>query len=117
MPDVALGYACSPSTRRTHRSDELDVNKLAERILLAVVPPSMIHPLSQNFDWWLCAIRLLSGHVEVVDEDDACHPQRRAEHALAALVKLRIDYVLCLLRENTAHGRFNTFSAVIHRND
>lgn len=117
MPDIALGYACAPSTRRTHRSDKLYVNKLAERILLAVVPPSMVHPLSQNFDWWLCAIRFLSGHVEVVDEDNARHPQRRAEHTLAALVELRIDYVLRLSGENMPYGRMNSISAVIYRSN
>lgn len=105
MPDVALGYASPPSTRGTHRSDELNVNKLAERILLAVVPPSMVHPLSQDFDWWLCAICFLSGHIEVVDEYDACHPQGRAKHALAALVQLRIDNVLRLSRGVMEHGR------------
>lgn len=105
MPNVALGYACAPPTRRTHRSNELYVNKLAERILLAVVPPSMVHPLSQDFDWWLCAIRFLSGHVEVVDEYNACHPQRGAEDTLASLVQLRIDDILRLSWENMAYAR------------
>lgn len=78
MPDVALGYACTSSTWWSHRSNKLDVDELAERVLLAVVPSSVVHPLPKDFDGWLGAIRLLGGHVKVVHEDDACHPQRRA---------------------------------------
>lgn len=104
VPDVALGNTCSPSTRWAHRSHELHVDELAEGVLLAVVPASVVHPLTQNFDRWLCAVRLLGGHVKVVYEDDACHPQRRAEHTLAALVKLRIDNVLRLCGETTRRG-------------
>lgn len=74
MTYVALGDARASSTRRAHRSDKLDVDKLAERILLAIVPTSMVHPLPQYFDRWLCAVRLLSWHVEVVDEYDTRHP-------------------------------------------
>lgn len=78
MPHVSLGYACASSTRWPHRSNKLDVDELAECILLAVVPSSVVHPLSKDFDGRLSAIRLLGGHVQVVHEDDTCHPQRRA---------------------------------------
>lgn len=71
VPNVALSYTCASSPRRAHGGDKLHVDKLPERVLLAVVPSSMVHPLPQYFYWWLCAVCLLRGHVEVIYEDDA----------------------------------------------
>lgn len=104
MPNVALGYTCASSTRRAHGSDKLHVDKLPECILLAVVPSPMVHPLPQYFNWWLCAVCLLRGHVEVIYEDDARNSQRRAKHAFAALVELGIDGVLSLRKGKSLCG-------------
>lgn len=107
MPNVALSYTCAASARRAHGSDKLHVDKLPECVLLAVVPSSMVHPLPQYFNWWLCAVCLLRGHVEVIYEDDASDSQRRAKHAFAALVELRIDGVLSLHMGKPLYGGFS----------
>lgn len=117
MTDVALGYARASSTWRAHGSHELDVNKLAEGVFLAIIPPPMVHPLSQDFDRWLRAIGLLGGHVEVVDEDNTRHPQRRAKDPLAAFIKLRVDDVLCLSEQTAKEGEVDQIRATSNSRD
>ena len=51
--------------------------------VLAVVPVSVVDPLSQQLDGRLCAVLLLGRHVQVVDKHDALLAQRRSVHAFA----------------------------------
>ena len=40
----------APAARRAHRADEREVDEAAERVLFAVVPARVIHPLPQQLD-------------------------------------------------------------------
>mmetsp|Transcript_18880 Transcript_18880/g.22424 ORF Transcript_18880/g.22424 Transcript_18880/m.22424 type:complete len:105 (+) Transcript_18880:5775-6089(+) len=48
----------STASRRSHTPHQRDVNDLSEGELLAIIPPLLIEPLSENLDWGLCAILL-----------------------------------------------------------
>ena len=69
VPDVPLRDEGAPAPRGPHGGDELDVNELAVHVLVPVVPPRVVHPLPQDLDGGLRAVRLLGGHVEVVHHD------------------------------------------------
>jgi hypothetical protein len=87
----------APAARRAHRADEREVDEAAERVLFAVVPARVIHPLAQQLDRRLRAVHLELRHVQIVDEDDGALPHRRAVHALPPLVELGVDDVLRLV--------------------
>mmetsp|Transcript_24763 Transcript_24763/g.85438 ORF Transcript_24763/g.85438 Transcript_24763/m.85438 type:complete len:233 (-) Transcript_24763:151-849(-) len=98
VADVALRDLRAAAAGRPHGGDELDVDELAERILVAVVPSSVVHPLSEDLNGRLSPVLLLRRHVQIVHEDDARLAQRRPEDALAPLLELGVDDVLGLVR-------------------
>ena len=54
----------------------------------------ILSDMPQDLDWRLCPIRLLEGHVEIIDEAQHFLAWRRAKGALLALVKLAINHIL-----------------------
>ena len=59
------------SSRGTHRTQECDVDQGAEGTdCFAVVPPRVIHELSDQLDRRLGPVCLEGGHVQVIDEED-----------------------------------------------
>ena len=48
----------------------------------AVVPAAEVHPLTNKFNWRLCAEYFERRHVEVVDEENEELAQRRSKHSL-----------------------------------
>ncbi len=65
---------------------------------LAIVPAAEVHPLPDLLKRRLGFILMQRGHVQVVNEEDKVFAQRRSEDALASLVQLRVNEVLCLVR-------------------
>eukprot|EP00976_Prorocentrum_cordatum_P063720 1177194-Prorocentrum_minimum.AAC.11 len=63
VPEVSVGDAGPPPPRGSHGRYKLDVHQRAERQLLAVVPPAVVHILAEQFDGRLRAIHLHGGHV------------------------------------------------------
>mmetsp|Transcript_21643 Transcript_21643/g.60151 ORF Transcript_21643/g.60151 Transcript_21643/m.60151 type:complete len:1518 (+) Transcript_21643:2277-6830(+) len=86
----------------THGREHVDVDQVAELPALPVVPPvaegSLDEHLPQDLDRGLRTVRLLEGHVQIVDEDEHLLPGRGAEGALLLLVQLAVDHVLRLVR-------------------
>lgn len=50
---------------------------------LSVIPATMVHPLAQQLNRWLGAVRLQGWHVQVVNEEDEVAPQGWPEHTLS----------------------------------
>ena len=88
----------APAAWRAHGCHIHHVFNSEERLFFELKPPAVIHILAQNLDGRLRAIRLLGGHVEVVDKGDALFADRRSVHAFATLVEFGFDDVLRLLR-------------------
>mmetsp|Transcript_1739 Transcript_1739/g.3716 ORF Transcript_1739/g.3716 Transcript_1739/m.3716 type:complete len:345 (-) Transcript_1739:6171-7205(-) len=95
--EKAGGDKRPPSSRRTHSRHVHHVFDLHEALLFQVVPAMMIHVLPQDLDRGLSPVRLLLGHVEVIDEGDAHFADGGAQHSLPPLVKLRLDDLLRLV--------------------
>jgi len=60
-----------------------DVGKKQFRRVLAVVPVTMVNPLSQQLNRRLCSVPLFRWHVEVVHKCDTFLTERRSIHAFA----------------------------------
>ena len=73
------------------------IRKLQFRVVLLVIPVSVVHPLSQQLNGRLSTVLLLSWHVEVVHKHHTPPPHGRAIHTLPAAVKLAHDDVLGLV--------------------
>mmetsp|Transcript_33896 Transcript_33896/g.95223 ORF Transcript_33896/g.95223 Transcript_33896/m.95223 type:complete len:995 (+) Transcript_33896:5050-8034(+) len=97
VPLVPRRDVWAPSSGGAHRADERQVHQRAELGSLALVPAARVHPLPQQLDRRLRAVRLLGWHVQVVDEDEAAPPERRPVGALPPLVQLPVDDVLSLV--------------------
>lgn len=77
------------SARRTHRAHEPNVYeppKLTNSF--AIVPPSVVHPLSQQLYGRLGTVDLQRRHVEIVNEEDELLAKWRTEYALSTFVEL-----------------------------
>jgi hypothetical protein len=93
-------------TRRTHGAKKANVDELPERAdFLTIVPPSVVHVLSDELEWGLRPVLLLHRHVEIVNEHDGLLAYTWSVHSLATLVKLRIDHVLRLIRARLGRKR------------
>lgn len=57
----------------------------------------MIEILSNEFNWRLCTVFFLLGHVEIVYEDDALLTDRRSEDTLTPLFEFGVDSILSLI--------------------
>lgn len=93
-----------------HGSDELNIDDLLEDIASRSIEPAfVVHPLAEEFKGRLTAELVLSGHVEIVDEDD--HFLAVGNHfVLGSSDQLRLDHFLCLERvrlrgEHDVHRR------------
>jgi hypothetical protein len=65
------------SSGRTHSSHQLHIQNVFEQLFLGVVEPSLIvQPLSQNLECTLSAELVLSGHVQIIDEEHGSFPTR-----------------------------------------
>jgi len=86
------------STGRAHSSYETDLCCLAEVFidLCEIVPTTVIHPLSEQFDWWLGAVSLRLGHVEIVNKNNAMLAERRAVNTLPLLLHGAVNDALSL---------------------
>jgi len=51
--------------------------------VFAVVPVTMINPLPQQLNRWLCAILLFRRHIQVIHKRYAFLAERRTEHTLS----------------------------------
>ena len=99
--EVALetrGDETLTTTWGAHSCDYHGVNDVSERmlVLLPIIPSPLINHLSQYLNGRLCAIILFLGHVKIVYEYDAFHPELWPEVILPPLVDLQIYYVLNL---------------------
>ena len=61
---------------------------------LSVVPASVVHPLTQQFNWGLGPVSFEHGHVEVVDVEHCVLAQGWGEYSLPTLVKFAVYEVL-----------------------
>ena len=109
VPREPVSDGISSTAGWSHRCDELYVQQRSEGELLAIVPATVVHPLSQDLDWWLSTIHLNLWHVHIVDKDHHLLSNRRTKNSLASLVELTINDVLGhvgtrLRREVTEHG-------------
>lgn len=70
MPDITHRDNVSATNRREHSSHKIDSAKVFEFLGVKVIPSSVVHPLSQEFDWRLSSIFFFLRHVEIVNKDD-----------------------------------------------
>ena len=72
---------------------------LSERMLVifAIVPASLVHELTQDFNWWLGTILFNLRHIQIINKDDSTFRVRWSEHTLSPLFQLRIDNILNLV--------------------
>jgi|LakMenEpi03Aug12_release.lakeMendotaPanAssembly.Ray.scaffolds.fasta_scaffold1198429_1 hypothetical protein len=66
-------------------------------VIFAIIPASLVHELTQDFDWWLCTILFNLRHIQIINKDDSSFWVRRSENTLSSLFKLRINDVLHLV--------------------
>mmetsp|Transcript_23983 Transcript_23983/g.77932 ORF Transcript_23983/g.77932 Transcript_23983/m.77932 type:complete len:340 (-) Transcript_23983:1609-2628(-) len=93
VPHVSSGDGVAPAPGRPAGAHELHIHHLAE-LVLAVVPPAVVHVLPKQLDRGLRAIHFQGWHVEIVNHDDLRLARRGSVDALAALVEFRVDEVL-----------------------
>lgn len=70
VPNVTHRHNVSTTDGRKHGCDKVDAAKVLELFGLEIVPTSVVHPLSQQFNRRLSAVLLLLRHVEIIDEDN-----------------------------------------------
>lgn len=89
----------STTTWWTHGTNKVRVNDVSEwmRVILSIVPATLVLVLSKNFDWWLSSVLLNFRHVEIIDEDNASLSEAWAEMTLSNLTQLSIDDILNLV--------------------
>lgn len=95
----SLGDHTSASTWGTHCSYEDDIFNSLPRTLfiLAVVPTSVVHPLSQKFERGLSTVVFLLWHIQIINENDELLANRGSIHSLSSLFELIIKIVLSLI--------------------
>jgi hypothetical protein len=94
MSDVSVSDIVPASAWWPHGCTELNVHQLPEKEQLAIIPPGVIHVLTQQFNGWLGSIRLHLRHVEVVHKDHTALANWRTKLTLPSLVKLPIYNIL-----------------------
>lgn len=91
-----VGLACS---REPHSTDEHGVNECSEWmfVILQIVPPTLLHHLSQDFDSRLRTEFLELRHVQIVNKDDHLHAESGTKDSLSSLLEFSIDDILHLV--------------------
>lgn len=98
MPHIAVGDRVSTNARRTHRSAEFHVlNKLEFLLSNYIIPPAVVHPLTEQLDWRLSTIFLPARHVQVINENNILHIWRWTKTALFPSVHATINNILSLV--------------------
>lgn len=67
----SLTDVSTTTTRLTHSSHNLKVADEVLDNLGAIVPETVVDPLTEQLDWGLSAESLLLGHIEVINEADS----------------------------------------------
>ena len=65
--------------------------------VFVIVPTTLSHELSQDFDWWLGPIFFFLWHIKIVNKDDTFHTKTWTENTSSNLVKLVVNNVLNLV--------------------
>mmetsp|Transcript_8240 Transcript_8240/g.18063 ORF Transcript_8240/g.18063 Transcript_8240/m.18063 type:complete len:649 (-) Transcript_8240:407-2353(-) len=97
VPVEAGRHVVAPAPGGPAGHHEYHIDDPPELQRLAVIPAHVVEPLAQDLDGRLRAVLLLHGHIDVVHEDDELLARRGPVHALAALLRLRVDQVLRLV--------------------
>ncbi len=92
-----LSQYTSATTWWAHRRDEDNVLDLHVFLSKSIVPALMVHPLTEELNWWLCAILFLLGHVEIINEENELLADGRAVNTFSSLFKLCIHSILSLI--------------------
>ena len=98
----ALTDDAAATTGRAHRSHQLHVQNVAPRLLLPVVPATVVHPLPQQLQRRLAAEQVLLWHVQVVDEGHQLAASGRAQLVLRTPLQHALQD---LLRDQRRRGR------------
>jgi len=94
-----LGKGGSTTARWSHSRNEDDILDPHERLLLfgSVVPSLMIHPLSDELDWWLGTILFLLWHVQIINENDEPLAGWWTINTFSSLLELLVEGLLGLV--------------------
>jgi hypothetical protein len=65
--------------------------------LCSIIPSLVVHPLSKDFNWWLCTILFLLWHVQIINEDDESLTCWWAINTFSSFFDFRINCILCLI--------------------
>mmetsp|Transcript_120675 Transcript_120675/g.385300 ORF Transcript_120675/g.385300 Transcript_120675/m.385300 type:complete len:585 (+) Transcript_120675:5572-7326(+) len=97
VPLQALRDERSATAGRSHSGHHDHIRDVELLQLLAVEPTAVVVPLPNELDGRLCAVVLLDGHVQVVDEEHHLLARGRPVDAAAALLELGVNEVLELV--------------------
>lgn len=97
LPDYSGSDMGPPSSRLPQSSQQQDILNLHELLVLPVVPPIMVHKLSQQFNRWLGLVLLFLGHVEIINKNDVLLANWGSIDSSLDLLKFEINGVLSLV--------------------
>ena len=98
VPREASGDRIAAAAGRTHGAAEVDVDQVAELAdRLAIVPALEVHPLADELNGRLGAVRLQRRHVQIVDEEHKVFAQRRTVYAFTSICANPINTSLLLV--------------------
>ena len=98
MTHISVGDWITTDARWAHRSAESDVLDLFELLVcLDVVPSTVVHPLTKQFNWRLGTVLLLLWHVEIINKDDKLLARGWTKAALLSSAHFTINNILGLV--------------------
>ena len=98
MAHISVGDWITTDARWAHRSAESDVLDLFKLLVcLDVVPSTVVHPLTKQFNWRLGTVLLLLWHVEIINKDDKLLARGWTKAALLSSAHFTINNILGLI--------------------
>mmetsp|Transcript_7011 Transcript_7011/g.26194 ORF Transcript_7011/g.26194 Transcript_7011/m.26194 type:complete len:240 (-) Transcript_7011:426-1145(-) len=89
----------SSTTSRSHGCHKLNIGYGGESAFFAasIEPSTMILPLAQQFNWWLCTVHFWSRKIEVIHKNNHFLANSRSHNSSLAFHKLGLNDILSLI--------------------
>ena len=97
MPDKPVCNKCPSTPWRPHSHKHQQILQLHKLQRLPIIPSTMIQILPNQLNRWLSAIRLLLGHVQIINEHNTLLTNGWPVVALSSFLHLAVDSVLGLV--------------------
>lgn len=66
-------------------------------LVFVIIPTTLCHKLSQNFDWRLGTVFFFLWHIKIIDKDDTFHTKTWTVNTSSDLVKFQVNNILNLV--------------------